>query len=115
MDYCWADRRLGHRQDYEGSGYGALTDILLGIAGAIIGGWIMRRSGGTGQGGMIYTILVAILGAVVLTLIFRAITGKRTEQRNGRNPKGSLGNNHFGISIQPRASFGRARRIEAEC
>lgn len=61
-----------------GSGYGALADILLGIAGAIIGGWIMRALGGTGQGGMIYTILVAIGGAVVLTLIFRAITGRRT-------------------------------------
>jgi len=31
-----------------GSGYGVFADILLGIAGAIIGGWIMRALGGTG-------------------------------------------------------------------
>lgn len=59
-----------------GSGYGALADILLGIAGALVGGWIMRALGGTGQGGMIYTILIAIVGAVVLTAVFRAITGR---------------------------------------
>ena len=59
-----------------GSGYGAIADILLGIAGAIVGGWIMRLLGGTGQGGTLYTILVAILGAVVLTVLFRAVAGR---------------------------------------
>jgi uncharacterized membrane protein YeaQ/YmgE (transglycosylase-associated protein family) len=59
-----------------GSGYGPMADILLGIAGAIVGGWIMRALGGTGQGGTIYTIIVAIIGAVVLTFLFRLITGR---------------------------------------
>jgi uncharacterized membrane protein YeaQ/YmgE (transglycosylase-associated protein family) len=61
-----------------GEGYGVLTDILLGIAGALVGGWIMRALGFSGQGGMIYTILVAIGGAVVLTWLFRVITGRNT-------------------------------------
>lgn len=58
-----------------GSGYGPLMDIVMGVAGAIVGGWIMRALGFTGEGGTIYTVLVAIGGAIVLTLIYRLITG----------------------------------------
>ncbi len=57
----------------KGSGYGVLMDILIGIAGAIIGGFLMRLLGFAGAGGLIYTILVAILGAVILTAIVRAL------------------------------------------
>jgi uncharacterized membrane protein YeaQ/YmgE (transglycosylase-associated protein family) len=52
-------------------------DIVVGIIGALVGGWIMRSLGFAGQGGMIYTILVAIAGAVILTWLLRLITGKR--------------------------------------
>ncbi|GAC1645666.1 MAG: GlsB/YeaQ/YmgE family stress response membrane protein [Acidobacteriaceae bacterium] len=58
----------------KGSGYGPVMDIVLGIAGAVIGGYLMRMFGGTGQGGMIYTIIVAIIGAVLLTWLVRLIT-----------------------------------------
>jgi uncharacterized membrane protein YeaQ/YmgE (transglycosylase-associated protein family) len=57
-----------------GGGYGVITDILLGIAGALVGGWIMRLLGFAGQGGLFYTIIVAIGGAVLLTWLFRLIT-----------------------------------------
>ncbi|MBV9609483.1 MAG: GlsB/YeaQ/YmgE family stress response membrane protein [Acidobacteria bacterium] len=67
-----------------GSGYGPVMDIVIGIVGAVIGGWIMRSLGGTGQGGMIYTILVAIGGAIVLTLLFRLIIGGRSTGSNLR-------------------------------
>ena len=46
----------------KGSGYGPLMDILLGIVGAIVGGWIMRALGFYTSGGLIPSILVAILG-----------------------------------------------------
>jgi uncharacterized membrane protein YeaQ/YmgE (transglycosylase-associated protein family) len=59
----------------KGSGYGALGDIIIGIVGAVIGGWIMRALGFADQGGLIYTILVAILGAVILVWILRKIKG----------------------------------------
>jgi uncharacterized membrane protein YeaQ/YmgE (transglycosylase-associated protein family) len=62
-----------------GAGYGVFMDIILGIIGAVIGGWVMRSLGFAGQGGMIYTILVAIGGAVVLTAIVRLITGHRSK------------------------------------
>jgi uncharacterized membrane protein YeaQ/YmgE (transglycosylase-associated protein family) len=67
-----------------GSGRGFLMDIVIGIAGALVGGWIMRALGFAGHGGMIYTILVAIGGAVILTLVYRLITGKRP--REGEKP-----------------------------
>ena len=57
----------------KGGGYGTLMDIVIGIAGALIGGFVMRMLGGSGQGGMIYTILVAILGGVILTWIVRQL------------------------------------------
>ncbi len=59
-----------------GSGRGFLMDIVIGIAGALVGGWIMRALGFAGRGGMIYTILVAIGGAVVLTFIYRLIISR---------------------------------------
>jgi uncharacterized membrane protein YeaQ/YmgE (transglycosylase-associated protein family) len=60
----------------KGSGFGALMDIVVGIVGAIVGGFIMRALGFAGQGGLIYTILVAVLGAVILTWLIRLVTGK---------------------------------------
>lgn len=55
----------------KGAGYGALMDIVIGIAGAILGGFLMRTLGFAGRGGLIYTIVVAIIGAVILTAIVR--------------------------------------------
>ena len=60
-----------------GSGRGVFADLLLGIAGAIVGGWCMRVLGFHGQGGMIYTILVAIGGAVLLTWLYRLTFGRK--------------------------------------
>lgn len=60
----------------KGEGYGVFVDIVLGIAGAIIGGFVMRTLGFSGQGGLIYTIVIAILGAVLLTAIVRFVTKK---------------------------------------
>ncbi len=51
---------------------GCLTDILLGIAGAIIGGLLFSLIGGTGVTGFnLYSILVAFVGAVVLLAIIK--------------------------------------------
>jgi uncharacterized membrane protein YeaQ/YmgE (transglycosylase-associated protein family) len=61
----------------KGSGYGLLTDIVLGLVGAVIGGEIMGALGFAG-GGLIYSIIVAIIGACLLVWLFRAITKRRT-------------------------------------
>ena len=49
-----------------GKGYGALMNIVLGIAGAILGGFFMKVLGFSGKGDLISTILIAIVGAVIL-------------------------------------------------
>ncbi|MFZ3074452.1 MAG: GlsB/YeaQ/YmgE family stress response membrane protein [Minisyncoccales bacterium] len=59
-----------------GSG-GLILDIILGIIGATVGGWIMDYFGKSGVTGFnIYSFLVALLGAVILIVIARAISGK---------------------------------------
>ncbi len=74
------------------TGYGVFMDIVLGIVGAIIGGWIMRSLGFAGQGGTVYTIIVAIGGAVLLTAIVRLITGRRTTlSSTDRTGRGGFG------------------------
>jgi uncharacterized membrane protein YeaQ/YmgE (transglycosylase-associated protein family) len=60
----------------KGSGYGFIVDILLGIAGAIVGGFIARHLGLDPHGGFIYSTLIAIGGAIILVVIVRLI--KRT-------------------------------------
>jgi uncharacterized membrane protein YeaQ/YmgE (transglycosylase-associated protein family) len=50
----------------KGSGYGTLADIVLGMVGAVVGGFILRILGFYSSGGLISSILVATLGAVVL-------------------------------------------------
>ncbi len=56
----------------KGGGYGVVMDIVLGIIGAVVGGWLMGMFG-IQAGGFIGTILVAILGAVILIWISRLL------------------------------------------
>jgi uncharacterized membrane protein YeaQ/YmgE (transglycosylase-associated protein family) len=55
----------------KGSGYGCFADVGLGVVGAFVGGFIVRSLGLSGSGGLIYSILVATAGAVVVVAIFR--------------------------------------------
>ena len=58
------------------SGEGFFLDIILGIVGALVGGFIMSAVGGEGVSGLnIYSILVAIGGAIVVLVILHAIRG----------------------------------------
>lgn len=60
------------------SGFGfGLMDIFMGITGAVAAGYVMRSDGFSGLGGMVYTTLVAILGAVVLTALVASARGRR--------------------------------------
>jgi uncharacterized membrane protein YeaQ/YmgE (transglycosylase-associated protein family) len=57
-----------------GEGYGCLTDIILGLVGSLLGGWIFMRLGILG-GGFIYSLAAATLGAVILVSIVHLIAG----------------------------------------
>lgn len=53
---------------------GLLWDIIVGIIGAVIGGFIMTSLGQGGVGGFnLYSLLVALLGACILIAIVRAL------------------------------------------
>jgi len=55
-------------------GEGFILDVLLGIVGAIAGGWLFNRFGVAGVTGLnLYSLLVAVVGAVVVLLIYHAI------------------------------------------
>jgi len=56
----------------KGGGYGTLMDIVLGIVGVIVGGWLMGLLG-ISAGGLIGTIVVAIIGAVFLIWLSRLL------------------------------------------
>jgi uncharacterized membrane protein YeaQ/YmgE (transglycosylase-associated protein family) len=64
---------------YAGSGQGAVVDIILGIVGAVVGGFLFNVLGGAGVTGFnLYSMLVAIVGAVVVLWIYHAVTGRRS-------------------------------------
>jgi len=59
-------------------GEGVVMDIVLGIVGAIVGGFLFSMVGGTGVTGFnIYSMIVAVVGAIVVLLIYHAIVGRK--------------------------------------
>ena len=59
------------------SNQGILLDIIVGIVGAFVGGFIFQAFGASGVTGFnIYSILVAIVGAVVLLFVVKAVTSR---------------------------------------
>jgi uncharacterized membrane protein YeaQ/YmgE (transglycosylase-associated protein family) len=67
----WATGKLMAR-----SGYGAGLDIVVGILGAMIAGYILAIPEFGGFGGLVYSMVVATIGACVLVVIFR-LMGRR--------------------------------------
>ena len=55
---------------------GFIITILLGIAGAIVGGFLAGLIG-IGGGGTLWTIIIATIGAIILLAIYRAVAGGR--------------------------------------
>jgi uncharacterized membrane protein YeaQ/YmgE (transglycosylase-associated protein family) len=57
----------------KGGGYGVIVDILLGIVGGFLGGWLFGQLGIWPAGGMLGSIIVAFIGAVILVGITRLL------------------------------------------
>ena len=56
------------------SGEGVVLDILLGIVGAVLGGWLFNRFGAAGVTGLnLYSLLVAVIGSVLFLVLYHAI------------------------------------------
>jgi uncharacterized membrane protein YeaQ/YmgE (transglycosylase-associated protein family) len=60
---------------------GIFVTMLLGIAGAFVGGFLVSLIGLGGGGGWIWSIIVATIGAIILLAIYRALVGGRTARR----------------------------------
>jgi uncharacterized membrane protein YeaQ/YmgE (transglycosylase-associated protein family) len=60
------------------TGEGILLDIILGIVGAVVGGFLFAQFGAEGVTGFnIYSMFVAVVGAIVVLLIYHAVAGRR--------------------------------------
>lgn len=65
----------------KGNTYGPFMDIAMGISGAVAGGLLMQSAGFGGYRGTILTTLVAMIGAVLLTMLAGFVNGKRVYAR----------------------------------
>ena len=64
----------------KGSGFGFIMDMVVGLIGALVGGFISAHLGlgGVGDHGLIVSIFIAVIGAVILTFLLRLISGNRS-------------------------------------
>ena len=59
------------------TGEGFILDIILGIAGALVGGYLFNAFGEVGVTGFnLWSMLVAVIGAIVILVIYHAIAGR---------------------------------------
>jgi uncharacterized membrane protein YeaQ/YmgE (transglycosylase-associated protein family) len=56
------------------SGEGFFLDIILGVIGAVVGGWVFHFFGAAGVTGLnIYSLVVAVVGAILVLVIYHAL------------------------------------------
>jgi uncharacterized membrane protein YeaQ/YmgE (transglycosylase-associated protein family) len=61
------------------TGEGLVMDIVLGVVGAFVGGFLFSMFGASGVSGLnLYSMLVAVVGAVVVLFIYHALVRRRT-------------------------------------
>jgi uncharacterized membrane protein YeaQ/YmgE (transglycosylase-associated protein family) len=61
------------------TGEGLILDIILGVVGAFVGGFLFSFAGAAPVTGLnIYSLIVAVIGAVVVLVVYHAIVGRRT-------------------------------------
>jgi uncharacterized membrane protein YeaQ/YmgE (transglycosylase-associated protein family) len=60
------------------TGEGMQMDIILGVVGAVVGGWLFHVFGMPGVSGLnLYSLLVAVIGAAVFLIVYHALTRRR--------------------------------------
>jgi len=61
------------------TGEGVILDIVLGIVGAIVGGYLFSIFGAHGATGLnLYSLFVAVIGAVIVLVVYHAVRGGRS-------------------------------------
>jgi uncharacterized membrane protein YeaQ/YmgE (transglycosylase-associated protein family) len=63
------------------SGEGILMDIVLGVVGAVSGGWLFNQFGQPGVTGLnLWSFAVAVVGAVIILVLYHAISGRGAQR-----------------------------------
>jgi uncharacterized membrane protein YeaQ/YmgE (transglycosylase-associated protein family) len=62
-------------QIVQGTGFGLIGDLIIGIAGAFVGGWLLPQLGVHLGSGTVSAIIDATIGALILLLIMRLVRG----------------------------------------
>jgi len=58
-------------------GEGLLLDVVLGVVGAVVGGWLFSAFGAVGVTGLnLWSLLVAVIGAIVVLVLYHAVIGR---------------------------------------
>ena len=60
-------------QIMKGGGFGVIGDIVVGVIGALIGGFVFRSLGVSAGGGLLGALIVATIGAILLIVLLRLI------------------------------------------
>jgi uncharacterized membrane protein YeaQ/YmgE (transglycosylase-associated protein family) len=61
------------------SGEGVVLDIILGVVGAVVGGYLFTFFGADPVTGLnVYSLVVAVIGAIVVLVVYHAVTGRRS-------------------------------------
>lgn len=66
---------------FQGNGYGPFMDILMGVGGAVAGGFLIRSAGTGGYGGTIRTTIVVMICAMLLAGLTAYVNGGRVYSR----------------------------------
>jgi uncharacterized membrane protein YeaQ/YmgE (transglycosylase-associated protein family) len=61
---------------FEGNGYGASMDLAMGVAGAVVGGFIANSVGFSGYAGVFTTTFMAVCCAALLTILAALVNGR---------------------------------------
>src|SRR4029453_9823740 len=97
-------------------GQGCILNVVLGILGACVGGLIFTSIGGRGITGFnVYSMFVAVVGAIVVLVVYHAITGRRRFPLAQARPfrDGTLGGSAgFRLATKERGTAMTARAIE---
>ena len=87
-----------------------VKNIVTGIVGALIGGFVMSFFGAAGFTGFnLWSFLVALIGSIILIAVINLLTGKRAERRCAHEPKAgrqsSFGTKRPGSNVPGRFAF----------
>jgi uncharacterized membrane protein YeaQ/YmgE (transglycosylase-associated protein family) len=64
-------------QIMKGGGFGLIGDIIVGVLGAILGGWLFHALGFYPGGGLMSSLITALAGSIVLLLLLRLVKRRR--------------------------------------